>query len=347
MNLNTKKWCEYKLDMLFKVDPGKYYYQDEYTDGTTPYCSASNINNGVSKKIDLAPDFNGNQIITGKVGCTAFYQKEPFCATSDVNVLTPLFTMTPQIGWFIVTIINKNENYRWNYGRQCRVGNTKKITIKLPTKQDVQGEYIIDINKKYSSKGFVPDWQYMENYIKSLPHKPISTKIKKEPTLISSKDWIKFRLGKLIEKKDIYKSKAHAKVELEISETMKPGYIHFVSRTETNNGIDCYVPRNDFSKIESGNAITIGDTTATIHYQSESFVTGDHMIVMRASWLNKYTGMFIVSLLRREQFRYSYGRAYLMDSILNTKILLPSKNNQPDWQYIENYIKSLPYSDRI
>lgn len=58
--------------------------------------------------------------------------------------------------------------------------------------------------------------------------------------------------------------------------------------------------------------------------------------------------MFIVALLKRERFRYSYGRAFLMESIKETQLLLPTTDKgTPDWAWIENYIKSLPYSDRI
>ena len=35
------------------------------------------------------------------------------------------------------------------------------------------------------------------------------------------------------------------------------------------------------------------------------------------------------------------------EKINDTKILLPTKNNEPDWQFMEDYIKSLPYADRI
>ena len=85
MNLKTSEWETFNIEKMFFIEAGKYYYRDEYTDGNTPYCSASAENNGISKKIDLSPDFAGNQIITGKVGCTSFYEPSPFCATSDVN----------------------------------------------------------------------------------------------------------------------------------------------------------------------------------------------------------------------------------------------------------------------
>ena len=106
-------------------------------------------------------------------------------------------------------------------------------------------------------------------------------------------------------------------------------------------------------------------TTATCFYQEEQFVTGDHMIVIRADWLNTYTGLFITTLLNNEQYRYSYGRAFLMDRVKDTILKLPICRNNvglpiidetkrfsdegyiPDWEFIEKYIKSLPYGDRI
>lgn len=151
--LDTSVWREFLLSDYFDIVAGIYHYPDEYEEGETPYISASNLNNGVGQNISLKPDFSGNKIITGKVGCTAFYQPESFCATSDVNVFTPKFKMSRDVGVFLVTLINFSENYKWAYGRQCRVGNSKKISISLPTTPS--GE---------------PDWEWMENYIRSLPY---------------------------------------------------------------------------------------------------------------------------------------------------------------------------------
>lgn len=151
--LDTSVWREFLLSDYFDIVAGIYHYPDEYEEGETPYISASNLNNGVGQNISLKPDFSGNKIITGKVGCTAFYQPEPFCATSDVNVFTPKFKMSRDVGVFLVTLINFSENYKWAYGRQCRVGNSKKISISLPTTPS--GE---------------PDWEWMERYISLLPY---------------------------------------------------------------------------------------------------------------------------------------------------------------------------------
>lgn len=169
MTINTNDWKEFSLDRLFEIKAGKYYYSDKYEAGKTPYISASATNNGISQRINLDADFKGNCIITGKVGCTAFYQREKFCATSDVNVLIPRnFVMNEKIGLFITAIINFSENYKWSYGRQCRVGDSRKIIIKLPIKQTSMGEAIFDEKRIFSFEGYIPDWNFMETYIKSL-----------------------------------------------------------------------------------------------------------------------------------------------------------------------------------
>ena len=167
-SLNTDLWKEFKIPNLFDVCAGKYYSSDDYSKGTTPYVSASDTFNGIGNMTDLIPDFKKNKITIGKVGATAYYQSEDFCATSDVNILTPLFDMNQYIGLFIVQVINYSENYKWSYGRQCRIGDTKKIIIKLPIKRDEYGNECIDGKKKYSEQGYIPDWDFMENYIKSL-----------------------------------------------------------------------------------------------------------------------------------------------------------------------------------
>ena len=169
--LNTEQCQYFNLAKLFRISAGIYHYSDEYDIGNTPYVSASNVNNGIQQRIDLNPDFEGNCIVSGKVGCTTFYQSENFCATSDVNIFRPkMFELNKRIGLFITTIINFGENYKWNYGRQCRIGDSKKINIKLPIKI-LNGSPIIDADKKFSEEGYIPDFEFMNEFIKNVENR--------------------------------------------------------------------------------------------------------------------------------------------------------------------------------
>ena len=136
--------------------------------------------------------------------------------------------------------------------------------------------------------------------------------------------------------------------ELERVDVWNEKAIPYVTRTDLDNSVKSLVSSVGLSNIEAGNAIVVGDTTSTISYQCGPFVAGEHIIAARADWMNKYTGLFITCLLRQERYRYSYGRAYKLASIRNTEIRLPVKGDgTPDWQWMENYIRLLPYGDRL
>ena len=55
--------------------------------------------------------------------------------------------------------------------------------------------------------------------------------------------------------------------------------------------------------------------------------------------------MFISTVISNEKYRYNYGRKWDKAAMLETNIKLPVKDDSnPDWEFMENYIKSRPYS---
>lgn len=152
------------------------------------------------------------------------------------------------------------------------------------------------------------------------------------------KNWKWFEVANLFDKP--YKGTAYNAQNLEICDFDHKKAIRYVTRTDTNNGLKCFVINEEFEDVEKGNAITIGDTTSTIYYQAENFICGDHIVILRSKFLNKLRGLFLVSLLNMERYRYNYGRAYKKDLIYHTQIKLPvDSSGNPDWKWIENYVK--------
>ena len=351
MNLNVIDWKRFQLQRLFKIEKGKRLTSADQEEGNNIYIGAIDSNNGVANYIGQEPIHSGNTIslsYNGSVG-EAFYQPEPYWATDDVNALYPRFdNFNKYIGLFFVAVI-RQEKYRFSYGRKWTLDNMKITEICLPILYESAGKPFIDDKHKWSDDGYVPDWQFMEDYIKSLHHKKLITQNKaRNVPALNVQDWKEFRFGDLIS--DIYKAKAINKDDLTIAEgDVFP--IRYITRTGDNNGCELLVDREfvDILFIEEGNAITIGDTTATCFYQADEFITGDHMVVIRAdAWLNKFTGLFIVAMLTNEQYKYSYGRAFLMNKIKDTVLKLPADSNgNPDWRFMEDYIKALPYGDRL
>lgn len=162
---------------------------------------------------------------------------------------------------------------------------------------------------------------------------------------LTDKKWSYFDFYQIMS--NIHNGKSYNNADLVVSDT--EDYLFYISRTEQNNGVSMCIQRQDYAGLEKANAITIGDTTATIFFQAHDFITGPHMIVVRADWLNVYNALFIITILNQEKYRYPvFGRAYTKDLVKNTKVYLPiDEEGNPDYKFMENYIKSLPFSKKI
>lgn len=164
-SLETDEWEIINITKLFTIDKGVFYPIDSYSDGDIPLVTASDTNNGVMKYTNLIPAFMGNQISIGKTGMSAFYQETPFCCSHDVSVLTSKYDkFNKYIAMFFIGIMSM-EKYRWDYGRQIQKKACATVDLKLPILIDNSGIPILD-----EQGNFVPDYDFMENYIKSLPY---------------------------------------------------------------------------------------------------------------------------------------------------------------------------------
>jgi hypothetical protein len=346
--METKNWKWFRYDEIFDIKKGKRLTKANMVNGDIPYIGATDSNNGITARVSNSEHLHSANTITvsynGSIA-EAYYQTKMFWATDDVNVLYPKFEMTPFSALFLTTIINK-EKYRFNYGRKWDKELMQVSKIKLP------------IDKTDN-----PDWQWIEKYVKESLIPKLPTKVKSvwdknfdnkplssNKLELNTKDWKWFRIGDYFDKP--YKATAYNAIELITCPKENKDSIAYITRTDANNGCKDYVINEGFTDIESGNAITIGDTTATIYYQENDFICGDHMVVLRSSLLNKYVGLFITSLLNKERFRYNYGRAFNKGILSDTKLKLPATKNaqgeyEPDWQWMEDYIKGLPYSRNI
>lgn len=163
IDFSDRRWEWFELQKLFKLKKGKRLTADNFISGDTPFIGAIDNNNGYREFIGQRPIHYGNTITVnynGSVG-EAFYQTDPFWASDDVNVLYPKFNMNVFSALFICTII-KQEKYRYSFGRKWHLDRMKISTIYLPVTKEGN-----------------PDWQFMEDYIKSLPYS-INLKDKKE-----------------------------------------------------------------------------------------------------------------------------------------------------------------------
>lgn len=127
--------------------------------------------------------------------------------------------------------------------------------------------------------------------------------------------------------------------------------IAYIGAKKSDNGVMRYV-KYDESLITKGNCIVfIGDGQGSVGYciyQPKDFIGSTTLVAGYNQLLNQYIAQFLITILNMERYRYSFGRKYNKSAITGTKIKLPAKpNGTPDWEFMENYIKSFPYSANL
>lgn len=317
-------WKKYKMDEIFIFKKGKRLVKADMIEGKTNFIASISENNGIRNKIDLDANHQGNCLTVnynGSVG-EAFYQNEPFCASDDVNILYPKnWRLNKHIGLFLTTIIKFNK-YRFGYGRKWTMDKMKETFILLPSNE----------------KG-LPDFEFMENYIKKI-YIPITTQISKKDLFFDTSQWGKFKLTEL------FYIKGTKTTKLEDLEEYGKGNYPYITTQSANNSVASFY--NYYS--ENGNVLIIDSAVAGFcSYQDKDFSASDHVEKLIPKFnLNKYTGLFLTTIINQENCRYNYGRKFNQEKIKNTTIKLPqTSSGEPDWEYMENYIKALPYSDKI
>ncbi|MFL0248027.1 restriction endonuclease subunit S [Candidatus Clostridium stratigraminis] len=367
MNLQDREWKDYHLYDLFEIDPGNKFDRSKMTAymPSVNFVGRSSTRNGVTAYVDrideVEPYKEGNMTIAlgGEHLGSCFIQKYPFYTSQNVVVLIPLQEMSENVKLFIAHLIrNESANNYLAFARELNAHVKTDFIIKLPITKS--GELDISfINEYISSLSYdisnVPEYFLDDGYEKAFwyidnidqdkfEEKYASSKISDKISL-SDRKWEPFVFHEIVQ--DIHNGKAYNKSDLTIADG--DDYVSYVTRTNENNGISLCVENKEYDGLEKAKAITIGDTTATIFYQDHDFITGPHIIVIRADWFNVYTANFLISILNKEKYRYPvFGRAFSKDLIKDTIVYLPVKEPRiPDYKFMEDYIKTLSFSCNI
>jgi hypothetical protein len=128
-----------------------------------------------------------------------------------------------------------------------------------------------------------------------------------------------------------------------------PGLTPYLGASAFNNGITHY---SNHTPEHDGNVITIATdgSVGETFYQPNAFCATSNIAVLelKKHLLNPSIAMFIITIILLEKSKYSYGRKYKLSRVKNTVIKLPAKEDgEPDYEYVERFINSLPYSKTL
>src|SRR3989344_2280876 len=123
------------------------------------------------------------------------------------------------------------------------------------------------------------------------------------------------------------------------------GDIAYISSSKKNNGIDNYISPPDYMKIYQ-NVLTLNNSGSVGYcfYHPYPIVCSDHCTIISIKDLsikmNPYIALFLKPIIESMKNKYSFAREISDYRLDKEKImLLMDKKGNPDWKFMEKYIK--------
>ena len=345
-------WVSFKIGDLFeRVDVKKIkenaieFSKEKTKEATIPLITASGKNQGISRyaRHDQCPTILKNVLTisaNGRCG-TTFYQPEEIAILQDayaIKLKDENTKLTRQLGLFLATILTKTLEYNFDYGNKSTWNKVKDIEIKLPAKE---------VNE--------PDWKYMEDYIKELEGylqsagldnyelteeevKALSIyakdDVERKKKKLDTSNWKKFKL------EDLFESIV-GDVDLQKRDFTEQG-TPVISAGVTNNGVAGYTEKE--ARIIPENTITV-DMFGNVRYRDFKYKLATHgriFALKSKTDLPENVGLFLEAILSKHLVNFNYSRMCSWNKIKDIEIKLPAiETEEPDWKYMEDYIKEL------
>lgn len=343
MTLKDLQWGEFVFEDIFKIySTNSGIDKNKLIDkkGKLPYITRSDKNNGIDFFIGIQGDKykldKENVITIGLDTQTVFYQSHSFYTGQNIQILSNenLNYFTAQ---FLIPLIKiQMEKFNWG-GNGATLTRLKRSKIILP------------INSKDE-----PDYAFMEQYMRKKEQEKIinfkkyiakrieQVKDFKDVIPLSHKEWSIFEIGKLFK---LYPGKSKGLNHLNKSNLG----VNYLGATNSNNGVLAYIEAEGNEKmIQKGNCIAFirngeGSMGFSI-YKAESFIATSDISVGYSKFLNREIGLFITTIADKVRGKYNFGYKRSDTRLKKEKLQLPiDKKGNPDYEYIENYIKKLEY----
>lgn len=326
--MNNKQWGNFSLDEIFStIQRGKRLIKSNHILGDIPYVSSTMSNNGtdgfIGNKLGVRIFENCLTIAnSGSVG-SVFYHNYEFVASDHVTVL--INTNLNKFHYIFLGTCLKKIKDKYSFNREISDKRIKTEKIILPIKDDG-----------------TPDWDYMERFIQVKSSQVKDTY--RVPELhevnddrgLGDVEWEKFviySLGKVTSGKDW---EAYNRVL---------GLSPFIGSASINNGITDFV---DFSgrekQVEKG-VIGInrnGSVGYAFYHPYKAYFSGDTRFLEINNFKgNEFINLFITTMIMKQKGKYAFGYKMGTGRIKRQKIMLPVKNGQPDFEFMEQYMKRM------
>ena len=334
-HLNDVEWGEFKVggnNGIFKVSNSKPYHKANLAISSKgiPYVTRTSMNNGLE---DLIVDANyeknpKNTISLGAENADFFFQGVDYVSGNKMYYISNN-KITREVGLFLVQVFRQSiKECGFGYGKGLTGTRFKNRYVMLP------------IDEKNN-----PNWYFMEEYIKEREIKQrndLKEYYKSRlldlvicPEVLTDVEWGEFFVS------DIFDTVQRGKRLTKANQI--DGEIPYISSAALNNGVDNFIGNTEKVR-KSDNDLTLANSgsVGACFYHNYEYIASDHVTSLKLPNKNDTVYKFISVILGRLEEKYSFNREINDTRIKREKLLLPiDKNGDPNWSYMENFIKNI------
>ena len=324
--LKDVNWSSMKVKDLFTtIYRGKRHIEKNREKGDIQYYSASSVNNGVTDFISN-PLFTDRDKLLVTTFCDSYFAEGKFTASDEITILGNE-NLTKESGLFLASLIKSNAD-KYAFGRKAFAERIKEQIIIIP---------VTDSGN--------PNWHFMGEYIKQ-EQKQVAQQIidyyeqKMLETAfdlvgLEEVEWKEFPFNKIFRK--IQRGKRLKKADHIEGDTP------YVSSTAMNNGVDGFIGNKDGVRKFSNNlTLANSGSVGSCFYHEYEYIASDHVTSLSINGADKNIYLFMSTIVRRLEEKYSFNREINDKRIKQEKIILPvDKNGNPHWEYMSKFVEKL------
>ena len=332
LKLTDVEWGEFKVKDIFEVTNSKPYHKNnlKITKKGIPYITRTSFNNGLEEIVENINVHKNpkNTISLGAENADFFYQSVEYITGNKMYIIQN-DNISKNVGIFLVqSFRNSIKDCGFGYGKGLTGTRFKERIVMLP--MDSQGQ---------------PNWQFMEDYIKQ-EQKQQAQKIIDyyERKLVEQAgdvvgldkvEWKTFRFTEVFQ--EIQRGKRLTKANQ--TDGPKP----YISSTSENNGVDAFIGHETgVRKFEDVLTLANSGSVGSTFYQQFEFVASDHVTALKSENADKYAYLFLSTVVKRLEEKYSFNREINDTRIKREKVILPAdKEGNPNFQYMSDFVKKL------
>lgn len=332
LKLTDVEWGEFKVKDIFEVTNSKPYHKNnlKITKKGIPYITRTSFNNGLEEIVENINVHKNpkNTISLGAENADFFYQSVEYITGNKMYIIQN-DNISKNVGIFLVqSFRNSIKDCGFGYGKGLTGTRFKERIVMLP--MDSQGQ---------------PNWQFMEDYIKQEQKQQVQkiidyyerklVELAGDVVGLDKVEWKTFRFTEVFQ--DIQRGKRLTKANQ--TDGPKP----YISSTSENNGVDAFIGNETgVRKFEDVLTLANSGSVGSTFYQQFEFVASDHVTALKSENADKYAYLFLSTVVKRLEEKYSFNREINDTRIKREKVILPAdENGNPNFQYMSDFVKKL------